>query len=217
MKGVIFDMDGTMVDNMMVHHKAWQKVLGELGLYLKLEEVHQQIHGINEEILERLFGDQYTRRERQQISRKKEEMYRDIFRKDLKLIPGCQALIDELFATGIPMVIASAAPPENVDFVLDNLGLRQYFRAIFHSQSVQHGKPHPEVYQRASAIMGFQPADCLVFEDTPTGAKAAENAGCPAVIITTTHEPGEFKELTNVIDYVDNFENLDLTKLFANR
>lgn len=213
MKGVIFDMDGTMVDNMMVHHRAWQQVLAEHGLPLELEVVKEKIHGINEEILERLFGDKYTPEERREISWKKESMYREIFLKDLKLINGCLEFIQQMDAKGVPMVVASAAPPENVDFVLDNLDLRKYFMATFHSKSVSHGKPHPEIFLKACAALGFEPNECVVFEDSPTGAKASANAGCHTVIITTTHEPNEFEGITGIVDFINDFEQLKLEEL----
>jgi len=213
MRGAIFDMDGTMVDNMMVHHRAWQRVLEEHGLPLDLEEVRQKIHGINEEILERLFGDKYTPEERSKISWQKESMYREIFLKDLRLIDGCGDFIQSLHQQQVPMVVASAAPPENVDFVLDNLDIRHYFKATFHSKSVSFGKPHPEIFLKACAAINLEPADCVVFEDSPTGAKASANAGCQTVIITTTHEPAEFAGIKGIIDFIDDYKQLDLTQL----
>lgn len=209
-------MDGTMIDNMMVHHRAWQQVLAENGLPLELEEVKEKIHGINEEILERLFGDRYTPEERSAISWKKESMYREIFLGDLKLIPGCMDFILEMESQGIPMVVASAAPPENIDFVLDNLDIRKHFKAVFHSKSVSFGKPHPEIFLKASAALGLDPADCLVFEDSPTGAKASANAGCKTIILTTTHIPTEFAGINNIIDFIPDFQQLDLSQLQVN-
>jgi len=88
MKGIIFDMDGTMVDNMMIHHRAWQKQLASLGLEMSLEEVQEKIHGVNHEILERLFGDRFTPAERLQIANAKEAAYREIFLPELQLIDG---------------------------------------------------------------------------------------------------------------------------------
>lgn len=82
-RAFIFDMDGTMVDNMMVHHRAWQRKLAALGLDLTLEEVRQSIHGINEEILGRLFGDRFSPEERHRIAWEKEAEYRDIFLSEL--------------------------------------------------------------------------------------------------------------------------------------
>ena len=88
MAAFIFDMDGTMVDNMMVHHRAWQIKLAELGLEMELEAVRQTIHGKNEEILAKLFGDRFTPEEFKRISWEKENAYRRQFISSLKLIDG---------------------------------------------------------------------------------------------------------------------------------
>ncbi|MFY0687494.1 MAG: HAD family phosphatase [Cyclobacteriaceae bacterium] len=210
MKAAIFDMDGTMVDNMNVHHKAWQKKLSQYGMDLTFDEVKEKVHGINEEILERLFGDKYTPEQRKQISWEKEEAYREIFLDQLALIDGLPDFMDQLDRKGIIMSVASAAPPENVDFVLDNLALRDRFQTILHSRDVKNGKPHPEIYLKTCELLGIAPTDGVVFEDSPTGAKSAEAAGCRIVIVTTTHERDEFDGISGILTFIKDFEKLDL-------
>lgn len=207
MKTIIFDMDGTMVNNMMVHHQAWQVTLNELGLDWDLEKIRQEIHGVNVEILKRLFGDRFNDSERAQISFEKEERYRQIYKPHLKLIDGLDIYLDQLRERQIPLAVGSAAPPGNVNFVLDNLKLRERFEHVLHSESVSKGKPHPEIYLRLSELLGHHPSDCVVFEDSPTGAKAASNAGCPCVVITTTHEKSEFDGITGIIKFIEDYSN----------
>ena len=213
MKAVIYDMDGTMVDNMMVHHEAWQRKLKACGLDLSMKEVMEKVHGVNEEILERLFGDKYSPEERRQISWEKEEEYREIFADRLALIDGLQTFMDELKTSNIPQAVASAAPPENVDFVLDKLSIRGYFSSILHSRDVTHGKPHPEIYLKSSSLMGFKPKECLVFEDSPTGAKSASAAGCPIMVVTTTHLPKEFDDIKGIVGFIDDFQQINTKSL----
>ncbi|MCB0639820.1 MAG: HAD-IA family hydrolase, partial [Lewinella sp.] len=163
MQGIIFDMDGTMIDNMMVHHRAWQRKLASLGLEMSLEQVRQEIHGVNYEILERLFGDRFSYEDRLRISDEKEAEYRRIFKDELALLPGLPHLLDQIKQAGIPMAIGTAAPGENANFVLDELQLGDYFGAVVHAGHVKQGKPDPEVFQKAAAGLGLTAEHCLVF------------------------------------------------------
>ena len=208
MKGIIFDMDGTMIDNMMVHHRAWQHQLKGLGLDWSLEEVKEKVHGVNTEILERLFGDRFSPIEREQISQQKEAAYREIFKDSLQLVDGLDRLLDELKTAGIPMAVGTAAPVENVDFVLDTLGIRHYFKGVFHAGSVENGKPDPEIFQKAAGSMGLDPKDCLVFEDSVTGAETAKRAGSQTIILTTTHEEAEFSAFTHIQKFAKDFREI---------
>jgi beta-phosphoglucomutase family hydrolase len=212
-KGVIFDLDGTMVDNMMIHHRAWQRKLAELGLDFTIEEVKEKVHGVNDEILIRLFRDRFNAEQRQQIADEKEAAYREIFLPEIKLIAGLPAFLEQLKEAGIPLAIGTAAPADNMNFVLDELQLRPYFRAAFHAGDVRQGKPHPEIFQKAAAALDLSADDCLVFEDSPTGIEAARRAGSKAVAITTTHLMAEFKHLPHVIRCVPNYVGMKWQEL----
>ncbi|MDW3192080.1 MAG: HAD family phosphatase [Cytophagales bacterium] len=205
MKAVIFDMDGTMVDNMMVHHRAWQRKLAQLGLEMDLEQVRQEIHGVNKQILQRLFGDRFTDEDRERIAWEKEEEYRKIFKDELKLIDGLDGFLEVLKSEGLPMGIGSAAPVENVDFVLDELNIRSLFKVVKHAGDVVKGKPDPEIYHKVAAGLGVDPKDCVVFEDTPTGAKSGSAAGCKVVVILNTHEKAEFDGITGIQRFIKDY------------
>jgi beta-phosphoglucomutase len=170
-----------------------------------LESVRQTIHGKNEEILERLFGDRYSPEERQQLAWEKEAAYREVFKDELGLIDGLAAFLDALKAAGIPLAIGTAAPPENVDFVLDRLQLRDYFKGVVHAGQVKKGKPDPEVFELAAGHLGLPVNACVVFEDSPTGVQTALNAGCKAVVITSTHTREEFAHFPNVLFFIEDY------------
>jgi len=200
-------MDGTMVDNMMIHHRAWQASLKKIGTDWPIEKVMQEIHGVNEEILHRLYGDRFTRAERLAISDEKEKAYREIFLPEIKLITGLETFLKDLNAAQIPMAIGTAAPPENANFLLDNLPIRKYFKAIFHAGDVKKGKPDPEVFLLGAEALQIPPEDCVVFEDSITGAAAAKNAGAAAIIVTTTHEEKEFIEFDHILGFIKDFSD----------
>jgi beta-phosphoglucomutase len=218
MKGVIFDMDGTMVNNMMIHHRAWQRKLAELGLKLTLEEVKEEIHGVNTELLERIFGDRFSPEDRIRISDEKEAEYRRIFLPELKAVAGLKPLLENIQKAGLPMSIGTAAPPDNVHFILENLQLQSYFKAVFHSGHVTKGKPDPEIFLKAAASLGLPTEECLVFEDSVTGAETAKRAGCKAIIVTTTHTPEEFRHFNHILAFIPDFRGLTterMTSLFV--
>jgi beta-phosphoglucomutase len=106
------------------------------------------------------------------------------------------------------MAIATAGPPENCFFALDALGIRDHFGHIVHSAMVSKGKPDPEAFQQAATGLGVSLSDCLVFEDSVTGEKAAANGRCPAIVITNTHGEDEFAEFDHIIAFVKDFEGL---------
>ncbi len=208
-KGILFDLDGTLVDNMMVHHRAWQRKLSELGLEYSLERVKEEIHGVNLEILERLFGDKYTPEDRVRIAGEKEAAYRDIFAPELaeKTVGGALDFIRAAYAQDVPMAIATAGPEDNAFFVIDRLGIRELLGHVVHSGMVTSGKPDPEVFRLAAEGIGVALENCLIFEDSVTGARAANNAGCPVVVMTTTHQREEFAGL-EVAAFREDFRGL---------
>ncbi len=209
-RALIFDMDGTMFNNMMIHHKAWQKKLSELGLEMTLEEVKRDIHGVNEEIIKRLFGDRFDEAKRRQIAWDKEAAYRKIYADKITLLPGLQSFLDRAKSLEIPMGIGTAAPKENAEFAIKTLGLHSYFSTVVHSDMVQRGKPDPQVFEMVSTDLGIPLSQSLVFEDSPTGAKAAANGNSQSVILTTTHNPEEFDQIANIQHFMNDYERIQL-------
>ncbi len=210
-RAILFDLDGTLVDNMMVHHRAWQRKLKELGLDYSLERVKEEIHGVNLEILERLFGDRFTLAERQQIAWDKEAAYREIFADDFEanIVPGAREFIQQAHDLGIPMAIGTAGPKENAEFVVARLGIEKYMGHIVHSGMVSKGKPDPEVFQQGADALGIPLQDCLIFEDSVTGAQAANNAKANVIVLTTTHHEAEFTR-QEVAAFQPDFRQLTL-------
>ena len=217
MKAFIFDLNGTMINDMPYHTRAWQNLLNnELGGNFTWDDVKPQMYGKNPEVLVRMFGpDRFTTEEMNRLSFEKERKYQEEFLSHLELLPGLMDFLESSYQKDTPMAIGSAAIPFNIDFVLDNLHIRHYFKAIVSADDVALSKPHPETFLKAAQLLNVAPADCLVFEDVPKGAEAAANAGMKAVIITTTHQPEEFKNMPNVIYFAEDFRDLFFKKLVS--
>ncbi len=208
-KAFIFDLNGTMINDMEYHTKGWMHVLNnDLGGNFDYARVKREMYGKNSEVLKRFFGpDRFTEDELTRISEEKERQYRKTFLPELKLIPGLQEFLQKAKDAGIKMAIASAAIPSNIDFVLDGLQIREYFQAIVSAHDVVESKPHPETFLKAAQLLNTPPENCLVFEDAPKGAEAAQNAGMKTVVLTTTHEASEFIYLENVIGFWNDYES----------
>ncbi|UPK66852.1 HAD family hydrolase [Chitinophaga filiformis] len=214
-KAFIFDMNGTMIDDMAYHLEGWYNTLTELGAGLSREAVKKEMYGKNQELLVRIFGkDRFTTAEMDELSLEKEKRYQAAYLPHLQLIPGLQAFLEAAGKEGIPMGIGTAAIPFNVDFALDNLHIRHYFRSIITANDVSTSKPHPEVFLKAAAELGADPASCIVFEDAPKGVEAAANAGMKAVVLTTMHTREEFSDYDNIITFVPDYTTLTPMDLF---
>jgi beta-phosphoglucomutase len=209
-KAFLFDLNGTMIDDMQFHLKAWYHIMNdELGAHLSWEAVKKEMYGKNSEVLERVFGKgRFTLEEMNELSIEKEKRYQREYIDHLRLIPGLQPFLEKAHALKIPMAIGSAAIMFNIDFVLDNLNIRHFFSAIVSADDVQHSKPHPETYLKAARHLGIAPQNCLVFEDAPKGVEAAQNANMPAVVLTLLHEQEDFAQYNNIVQYIKDYTHL---------
>ena len=207
MKAFIFDLNGTMINDMEYHTKAWMNLLNdELGGTFTWDEVKQQMYGKNPEVLVRMFGpDRFTLDEMNSLSLEKEKRYQEAYLSQLQLLPGLNEFLEKAYQKGIVMAIGSAAIPFNINFVLDNLNIGHYFKVVVSADDVEISKPHPETYLKVAQLLNIPVTDCLVFEDVPKGAEAAANAGMQCVVLTTTHQQDEFEHLPNVIAFSDDF------------
>lgn len=206
-QALIFDMNGTMINDMDYHTKAWQRIFNEeLGGNFGWDEVKSHMYGKNAEVLERVFGPQkFTDTEKDELSLAKEKRYQQEYLPQLALLPGLHEFLERAHQLHIPMAVASAAIPFNIDFVLDNLNIRHYFKAIVSADDVLLSKPHPETFLKAAQLLSVDPVNCMVFEDVPKGAEAALNAGMPAVVLTTTHRADEFAHLEHIVHFSNDF------------
>ena len=206
-KAFIFDMNGTMIDDMAFHAKAWYNILNDdLNAGLTWDEVKAQMYGKNDELLIRIFGNNYFSNEKiKELSIEKERRYQQAYLPNLALIKGLQQFLETTEETGILMAIGSAAIPFNINFVLDNLNIRHFFKAIVSADDVVTSKPDPQTFLDCAALLNIAPADCLVFEDAPKGVEAAQNAGMQTVVLTTMHEKDEFKNYNNVIAFIEDY------------
>lgn len=211
-------MDGTIVDNMQVHFRTWLDLFHSIGKSISEEEMHRQNKGLATEILRRVLGSQLSDEEVLDLRERKEALYRDRYRAEMRPIAGFRQFLDEARRLGVPMALATAAGYTNIEFVLDGLGIRSYFDVVVGADDVQHGKPDPEVFLTAASRLGVLPDRCLVFEDSPVGVEASYRAGMRTVVILTGEQMQGLQVLPGVVQAVKDYTALQpakLVKLFA--
>jgi len=205
-KAFLFDLNGTMIDDMHYHVKAWHRIFNKLGASISMEEMKGHSYGKNPEVIERVMPGRFTAEEKKVMSIEKEKQYQEEFRPHLALIKGLDTFLQKTSAAGIKMAIGSAAITMNIDFVLDGLNIRHYFDAIVSADDVIKSKPDPETYLKCAAQLNVAPEECLVFEDVPKGTESAMRAGMDCVVITTMHEEDEF-DPANVLWVIKDYDN----------
>lgn len=215
-KAFLFDLNGTMINDMEFHNHAWHSILTkDLGANISFEAVKKEMYGKNQDLLERVFGiGHFSQEQIDQISIEKEHRYQAAYKKHLILIPGLDKFLEQAKEAGIKMAIGSAAIPFNINFVLDNLDVRNYFSAIVSAEDVKNSKPDPETFTKGATILGIMPDDCVVFEDAPKGVEAAQNAGMKCVALTTMHSADEFSAYHNIIAFIEDYNDPALKNLF---
>ena len=183
---LLFDLDGVIVDSNPVHVQVWRDYLSRYrvdpGDSLPLRMYGRR----NDEIVRDFFGSQLSDEEVFSHGAAKEILYREAMRGQLasRLVPGVVAFIDS--QRGVAMAVATNAEPANAEFVLNATGLRDRFSAVVDGQQVERPKPAPDIYLRAARLLGRQPRNCIVFEDSSAGVEAAIAAGARVVALTTT-------------------------------
>ncbi len=210
-EGVIFDLDGVLIDSAAAHLESWRRLASRHGLSVSDAQFAHTFGRQNRDIIPILWGRPLPPIEVAALADEKESAYRDIVRGRIADItmPGAIALIQDCHEAGMKLAIGSSTPPENVELALSEMGVAQLFSACVTSRDVTRGKPHPDVFLLAAEKIGIPAARCAVIEDAPSGIDAALAAGCPAVGLTSHHPREKLAHAHVVVD--------SLTELTARR
>ena len=207
-RAFIFDMDGTLVDNMRFHGAAWQQMLSENGIEADAHEFLIKTAGkTNREIIPQFFTD-VDEAQLLELGMRKETLYRELFLPYRKVIGGAIEFLEAAQKLGVKMAVATAAPVANVEFILDGSDLRRFFDAITTAADVSHGKPNPEVFLKSAKKLNFEAKNCLVFEDAIGGFEAAHRAGMKSIGIATVNSIEDILKCDSVVE-----AHLDFTEL----
>ncbi len=207
----IFDMDGVIADNIPYHRKAWKAFLEKYNCEITDEDFNRNLSGkTNALILRTVLGENLRKEQVVEYTMEKEALFREIYKPIVAEVNGLTTFLRTLKKRGIKTAVATSAPRENVDFIMDNLRLRDYFDVLVDESFITNGKPDPEIYLTTAQLLHVKPENCVVFEDALSGISAANAAGMTVIGVTTTHTPDELSETYLTIQ---NFTQIDADKI----
>jgi beta-phosphoglucomutase len=205
-KAFIFDMDGVIVDNTKFHYEAFEKFC-----YKYEKNISHQIYDTyinsrtNESIMTYLFGENITQHQIESFCIEKETLYRELYTDYIVPANGLLDLLKRMVKKNIPIALASNAPMTNIDFVIDRIGIRSVFDVIVNAKMVNKGKPAPDIYLKTSELLNVTKEECLIFEDSLSGIKAANLAGIEVVALSTTYPESKLENVKFVCqDFTDS-------------
>ncbi len=192
---VLFDMDGTIVDNVPLHQQVWRELAHLNGLKPSEEELDLAKGRKGSEVIDFLFGEALSQEEKSRLIEERQALYRErLAESDLvRLITGVENFLRGLGKLGIPRILATDSLPANVEAMFTKFNLFPYFEAVITSDDVEHGKPNPEIFLTAAQRAGAKPEDCLVAEDSAAGVAAAKAAQCSCLGLITTQSEADLK------------------------
>lgn len=214
-RAFIFDMDGTLVDNMRYHTEAWRTLMEENGYQFDERRFLVETAGqTNREIIPGVFGAMSNER-LSELALRKEELYREAYLPHRAPVPGLVPFLEAARELGIRMAVSTAASPANMAFILDGLDLRKYFQTLTTAADVRRGKPDPEIFLLSAERIGIEPSNSIVFEDAFFGFEAAKRAGMTAVGLTTVNSADDIMRTGSVVEVYEDYTSMRPDELIS--
>jgi beta-phosphoglucomutase len=211
--GIIFDMDGVIVDTAAYHFEAFARLGEEAGFNITEEQFRITFGWHNADIFPYLYGRPVPDEELARMAGRKESIFQQAIRGKVTALPGVSELVPALKAAGFHLAIGSSTPRANVDLILGELGFQPFFEAIASGEDVIKGKPDPQVFLLAAERLGVPPERCVVIEDAVAGVQAALNAGMKALAVTTNHSSEALRHAHRVVDRLTEVSAVDFLAL----
>jgi beta-phosphoglucomutase len=214
--GVIFDLDGVLVDTAWAHRRSWFDLAAKEGLPMS-EEFFRHTFGMQNDAILPQLRPGLSKAEMDRLADWKEQRYRDIVQERVELAPGAQALLQDLKRHGFRLSIGSSAPAQNLDVFWKKLGFADWFDARVTKEDTSQSKPSPETFLKAAEKLGLSPACCAVVEDAVPGVQAGKAAGMHVVAVTTTRRREDLVQADHIVNGLTELKAADFLALLTNR
>lgn len=215
-KGVIFDLDGVLVDTGEFHRLSWYDLAKKEDFEMSDELFYSTFGMQNYQIIPMLVGREVTAEELDRLSQWKEQRYRELIKGKLELLDGVRELIEDLKRAGFLLAIGTSTPLVNLEFMLENVPVDGWFDEYVTGEDVKRGKPEPDTFIMAADKLSLPPENCVVVEDAVQGVAAGKAAGMAVVAVTTTRERKELGEADLIVDSLAELKAEDFEKLLVN-
>lgn len=213
--GLVWDMDGVIVDTGIYHRDAWIEAFGKRGIEFTQEDFEATFGIRNDDVIRRMLGKKTPADRVLEISREKEADYRRRVAESISALPGVVALMADLEDAGFRQALATSAPLLNVRQIMDGLQLYRYFDCIVTEADVSEGKPSPESFLLAARSLDIPPANCVVIEDAIAGVSAARRAGMRCIAVTTSRPRSSLGQADIIVDSLEEVSVERIRKLLG--
>ena len=211
---VLWDMDGVLVDTGDFHLTSWKQTFEELGVAFDKEDFRATFGMNNAGILEWVYGKRPEPEEVAQVSEKKESLFRELIKGKAEPLPGVLDWLWRFQTWGIKQAITSSAPPKNIEVLVAELKIENYFDAIISGFDLL-GKPNPDVFLKAANAIQVRPEKCVVIEDAIAGVEGAKRAGMKCIAVTTTNPASKLAKADFIVDRLKNMNKEGFLSLIA--
>ena len=207
-KGIIFDMDGTMVDSLPYHHEAWKIFFNKNKVENFSDKLKDYKGGGTLDLMKAVYGDQYSLKELKKMSNEKEIIFRRIYKGKINPIEGFKNFLSDLKSKNILVGLASNAIRRNVSLIIKELEIHNDFDSIICGDEVDNGKPNPEMFNKTIDRFKINKNECLIFEDSLEGIIAANNSGINAIGITSSSSQKTLQD-AGATETTENYVNIN--------
>lgn len=215
LKAVIFDMDGVLVDSEPIHFEVDKRVLKKCGFIVKNEVLNPYVGVTNPEMWKDLKEKYNLILSVEELLKIQTELKIEVLNeKKIDAIDGIKELLNELKQNKISTAVASSSPRSFIDAILEKIGITKYFNVVLSGEEVQRGKPNPDIFLKTAEMLGFNPKECVVIEDSTNGVKAALSAGMKCIGFINLNSGSQ--DLSSASTVVDSIRKINYDFLISN-